>query len=455
MNNYDVVIVGGGFAGIYAAWRLAKSGGKILLLEASGTIGGNLNSIKWKNYWLDNGTHELDMRTELGDDFFSDILGDNIQISDSLEYASTTDKSWTYGFEMPDYSIDDKGLCRNALDELKVLRDNSEDNQSTDYINDYRSSHGAALTAAVGRLARKYTGSDPEILSSDARKSLSIFDRPKLGTDADMAVLKLADTFWDNRLGVSKFCEVAKFTGEKAKQKVCYPRTGGLKSFCENAHRRLLELGVNICVGQSVNRIEAMGSGVAVFTSQTNFFGQKLFWSLPELTLNKIMNTGIDLMSNVTPVGNCFFAFEVPKDSISGPDYLNDFHPERLAFRYNRMGVYSTQVGSDGNTFVVAEVPAHPNNIKNLITAQTAKTVWENFCDTGFILDMGPPIDGISWGHPVAFTLPKIGWEPNYKRAQEMVQNSIPNLFGIALGFRGRSTFMSFYDSQLRHNLER
>ena len=77
MQSFDVVIIGGGFAGIYSSWRLANEGRKVLLIEASDKIGGLMNSIQWKDYWMDNGTQKLGMRTELEVQFFNDILGDN------------------------------------------------------------------------------------------------------------------------------------------------------------------------------------------------------------------------------------------------------------------------------------------------------------------------------------------------------------------------------------------
>ena len=43
-NNYDVVVVGAGFAGIQAAVKLQSYGKNVLLLEASDRVGGRARS---------------------------------------------------------------------------------------------------------------------------------------------------------------------------------------------------------------------------------------------------------------------------------------------------------------------------------------------------------------------------------------------------------------------------
>ena len=65
MKRADVVVVGAGFAGIYAAWALARAGAQVTLVDSNDAIGGVLRSRVWKDFWLDNGTHNLDMRTAL------------------------------------------------------------------------------------------------------------------------------------------------------------------------------------------------------------------------------------------------------------------------------------------------------------------------------------------------------------------------------------------------------
>ena len=44
LGTYDVVVAGGGIAGTFAAVSAAKEGGKVLLLESGGCLGGTLTS---------------------------------------------------------------------------------------------------------------------------------------------------------------------------------------------------------------------------------------------------------------------------------------------------------------------------------------------------------------------------------------------------------------------------
>ncbi|MDT2017636.1 MAG: NAD(P)-binding protein [Planktomarina sp.] len=455
MKKFDVIIGGAGFAGIYAAWRLAKSGCSVALLEAENGIGGNLNSRQWGKFWLDNGTHNFDMRTKLGNDFFQDIMGDDLQIWTEPYWASTMNKSWSHGFEMPDLSKENPTLAAQALTELqKIKKEWRSDINSESYIESYRQSYGPTLTATTLRLVKKFTGSDPTCLSAEAGQSLGIFDRPKLGTDKEMITFKKSDPFWDKRLGVSLLSDDNKFSGKSIKFKVGYPKKRGLMGFCINAQRRLEELGVQIKLGHKIDNIENDRAGIYVTAENTRFSAKKIFWSLSEIGLSKVLGTGIDFTQDFIPVGTCLFAFEVSEKDVKGPGYLHDFHPERACFRYNKMGVYSQQVHSKGNTIVMAEVPSHPVDIPKNTTLNMSKVVWQNICDSEFVRPIDQPIASTCWGLPVAFTLPRIGWRSNFIKLQEMINNKLPDLHFIGFGPRGRTSYMSYYDRNLHDFLQ-
>jgi hypothetical protein len=119
------------------------------------------------------------------------------------------------------------------------------------------------------------------------------------------------------------------------------------------------------------------------------------------------------------------------------------------------MGVYSQQIQSNGNTVVMAEVPSHPADLSKKVTNNMTKIVWENVCNSGFVAPETQPIDSTCWGLPVAFTLPKVGWKEDFTKVQDIIKNTVPSLHSPAFESRGRSRYMSYYETHLHHQLQK
>ena len=453
MKHYDVLIAGAGFAGIYAAWRLARSGAKVALVEASAQIGGNLQSKRWKDWWVDNGTHNFDIRTPIGEDFYTDILGDNILIWDNQQWGCTTDRTWTMGFEMPDFGTDNPALAKAALADLAALKEAPEQPVPPHYLDWYRNTYGPTLTAAITPMLTKYTGADPTQFSSDARGALGMFSRPKLGTDEEMIALKESSRFWDDRVGVSLMSGDLRFAGKSVNNKFCYPARDALTGFCNAAQARLTAMGVDIFTSCGVSGIQDASDHVIVQAGERTFRAGRLFWSLPEVVLAKVLGIDVDLMSSAIPVGTAFFVFEVPASSIVGPDYLQDYSTARLPFRYNKVGVYSEQTRRDGTTIVTAEAPCHPARIREVATEANLARAWEAMLDVGYLKPGTTAGDAMVWGHPVAYTMPKAGWREPYEKAQAAFRDVSERIVGVEFGYRGRFNFMSFYENALESRL--
>lgn len=455
MTHYDIIIVGGGFAGIYSAWCLAREGRKVVLIEASDHLGGAMWSWNWNGYLVDRGTHNFDLRSPIGAAFYEDILAENLFVTDSHDWASTTGSNLTYGFEMPDFAEDDPAFCKLVLAELAALHMSDTPKEASEtYVDLMRQTYGPTLASRIAGMLEKVIGGPSNQIAAEARGSLGMFARPKLGTDAEMIALKQQGPFYDDRLGVTLDSNDTRFMGRSTTKRIGYPAHGALRSFCIQAEARLRAMGVTVLKETCVTELEATDRTVMARTNQAPVSADRLFWTLPEHSLLDLLGIQIDLKSTTQPVGMAVFAFEVPVDSIRGPDYLHDFSIDRLPYRYNRCGLYSGQVKPDGTTFVMAEVPSHPSKLSEILTEETKARVWSAMQDACFV-KAGTAVSASGhWGYPVAFTLPKLGWQAPMQAAKAAIRNVSGRFSTIEFGHRGRHSFMTFYHTTLQHELK-
>lgn len=68
-ETYDIVVIGGGIAGLASAIRLKKRFSKVLVLEKNERVGGKLDTLEWKGYRWDKGP-SLFTEPELVDELF-------------------------------------------------------------------------------------------------------------------------------------------------------------------------------------------------------------------------------------------------------------------------------------------------------------------------------------------------------------------------------------------------
>ena len=452
MKRCDVAIVGGGFAGVYAAWRLARDGASVVLIESSDHLGGSLWSWEWRGFLIDPGAHNFDLRSQIGAEFYEDILGPNLFVSDVINWGSTTGQTWTHGFEMPDFSQDDPAFCAKALDELKRLSQHSDAQKPLDYDEWLLANFGLTLATRLKPMVEKTIGYESSGLAVEAQAALSMFARPKLGSDEEMVALKLSDKFFDDRLGVSLAVREPQFLGKSAVRKFGYPSRGALRSFCSSAEKRLKDLGVTILKQTTVDGIEARATELALRVSRGWVSADRAFWSLPEHGLTKVLNIDLDTRKAASPVGSAFYAFEVHQRDILGPDYLQDFSP-RTPYRYNSCGVYSNQIRRNGSTFVMAEVPSHPSRLSTLLCADAMTDAWHSMRESGFIRSNAECGASGFWGYPVAYTLPLVGWRAVVKQISDAVHNVSDRISTIEPGHRGRHAFMMHFDTKLQYEL--
>src|SRR5215468_1818113 len=101
----DVVIVGGGIAGLSAAWRLRHR--DILLLEAGDRLGGRMRSDPCGDYWLNYGAHLFPAPGSLVDGMARDCGLETVPVTGGMMGLAVGDtildrgRVETYPFRLP------------------------------------------------------------------------------------------------------------------------------------------------------------------------------------------------------------------------------------------------------------------------------------------------------------------------------------------------------------------
>lgn len=444
-----IAVIGGGFNGIYAAWRLAQEGADVILLESSTRLGGGMQSLDYRGFSVDIGAQVLDFRVAQHEEFFRDMMGDDVRVLDDFSGGSCTTGSIVRGIEFPDFSHE-RDFCATAVSQLRAKLSEptrGPANDAPSYPALIRERFAEPLGERIVAIAEKLAGGSVEQLGAGADSSFPMLSRVKLGSDAEMVEIKLSDSQLDERLAVTRECKTPQFLGKNTNPRCGYPIRGGLSSLWTAAERRLTELGVRIEFSSSIAGIafDTRGVIIELADGRTETFSA-VAWTLPDKPLCLAAGLGGLSTSIPTPieVNIDLYMFEVPAAQIVGPDYVNDFNLSHRASRYSSGGICSNQVRNDGVTFLTAEV-----NSRDKFTYRkslgSAQEVWANLVSAEYLRGASEPLHAHVQRLSKAFVLEPVG---NHKEAlQASLDERIdPRVVTCRSATRGRVAFMERFD---------
>lgn len=445
----EVIVVGGGFNGIYAAWSLAQAGVNVVLVERANYLGGVMWSSEWRNFRIDLGAQVLDLRVPKAERFYQDILGNHLKILDSFIGGSATLRHTTRQIEYPDFS-DDALFCTAAIQELQSSLGTLPSSDEKNYADYLLNRYGALLGGRMARIARKLTTEPAEDLAAGAARSLPTLERAKLGSDSRMVDLKSSSSSFDERLAVTASCGVPAFLGRNALPKYGYTDAGGFQTFCVSAERRLQSLGVRLELGTSVERLSTGSRSAEIYLSTgEKLEAESVAWTLSEAHLTALLGLEAPQVNSTALVGLDLHLLEVSAADINGPDYLNNFLDTHVASRFSAGGIYSSQVNQNGRTFVTAEVPVGQNPGQSTASADT---IWAEMQSVGFMRK------GATWHAHAVLSFPSVyrferPLNARIERRRIEVADRPARVVLCQARTRGRLDFMEEFDERFLDSL--
>ena len=446
-----MVVLGGGFAGLLAAYRCAVKGEKVAVVERSNEFGGLLRSLRYdggsgQNYSFDIGTHYL---LETGDQ----------QIDQQLRLLLDADQ-WTWFEEsLPEGHVaagvlDPTTGCLNAAsygDELhrQITADffaapGNGDSQQTlkdELIADFGET---AFKDVYAPIFKKFADLDP---IEAAQGAFGIFApyRIKLFEDKRGTQMKVAP-FLDRRLAHSRR-EFGTSTIRKG-----YPKSCGVGLFIDGLVEQLRAHDVSLLAGcavermtvknGSIDRLEMMSRGEQ--ESETVSCGRVVTTLAPALNCRML---GLQL-SGGPPKFRSLCTHHLVCDSratVEDLHWITVFDPEFRSFRITLYDNVCEDQGRHGHRITVESL------CNSVDDCPEREVVIDELARLGIV---AAPADVKEvWQHLVPNALPvqRVGWQDQVasqvEEARAAADNLIPVGLAAAAGFGQINTIKSVFET--------
>jgi len=114
LDNKKIVIIGGGPAGLTAAYELCKMGRESIILEKDKMVGGISRTVNYKNYYFDIGGHRFFTKIKAVEDIWRDVLPEDFLHRKRLSRIYYNKRFFSYPIR-PINALTGLGLWNSAL----------------------------------------------------------------------------------------------------------------------------------------------------------------------------------------------------------------------------------------------------------------------------------------------------------------------------------------------------
>lgn len=382
INSYagkSCIVVGGGFKGMMAAFLLRRNGMSVSLVEKAPFLGGIMYSGEWDGFYIDNGVHLFDSIPKNLAAIVEDVMDGDILPID-FNYASVYNDITTAGLAIPDLvNIPEETQHKILFEVIQCLSHKPSSKPNSAYQK-MLELYGPTATDLLSDSMKHIYGVSAQDVEADALRQTA-YHRLKFLPD-DMALELKKHPLLDKRLAAKRAV-----VGKVDDFVSIYPGNRGMRGFCQNMHKRLIDMGVNCVLGKGISQlnVERGRLGHVKLDDGTHLDANHIFWGNDYNLLAKSwqQDSKFDERTHATPM--VVFYFKVDAEKINNYTYFHQFTPNRYVFRSAAAGLYSKQYDDTGNSFISVECPAIVGSEFWQTPSLFQTRVWQECMDMGLL----------------------------------------------------------------------
>lgn len=427
MQNSDVLIIGGGVAGLIAGIKLQEAGKKVILLEKESEVGGQCRTQTLKSnqeeYRFDYGGHRFITNNEVLLDFVEEILQEDLLVAQRSSVILHQNRVYDYPLNLKNLLkvAPLKMLLGTFLDTLKIMMGLQKPDNSN-FKTWITSRFGQTLyDNFFGPYTKKLWGIEPETLSSDwAGQRISLLDLKDILKKLLFKNKKTARTYAINYR---------------------YPKYG-FGELPKRMAQKFQNLGGTIYLNSEVTQFEYEKNKITqVYTKEHTFKINHLISTMP---LNE-MSLKLGFESNLEFRSLRFLCLGLDIEDFSPHtwQYVSDY--EQIATRIQEPKRRSSFMSPKGKSSIMLEIPCNKgDNIWNMKEKELLQIVKKDLQKLQFNIE-DKIIDYFSFSTEHAYTLMDINY--NTKRDKTIAYlNQFENL--IMAGRQGTFRYI-FMDTAM------
>jgi protoporphyrinogen oxidase len=403
------LVIGGGFQGIIGAYLLALNGKKVTLIERSSRLGGVLDSIKWNDFYLDKGCHLFDNSSDITTKVMREILKDDIEPV-SVTYASVVNSIKTDGIAIPDLANFGDKVVKDILYELIKAFTQPEAKPET-LTDKLKLRFGETASNLLVKAAEKMYQTDVSQLE-ETSFALTPFQRIKF-LDNSLATILKTSSVLDERVAASSQLDPMKYYRDRASSypyRNFYPKTQGLRGFCQKAQETLTEAGVSIILGKAITELKlSSSSGTTILEDSQEITGDKILWTLGVEAFEKIFMNDNKVARYVHHVPMILYYFIIDKNIEGEYTYLQNFDMSDLFFRASVPGKYGYDNCPSELSYVCCEVPTTLDSPEWHNPEHFTERIWQEI-QKFQVVQPGGFLETFITKTPTSYKLPKVGY---------------------------------------------